>query len=208
MTELSPQDLRRLADICTGELASFPENGWDLPVPGLEWTAMQTLRHLTNVPIHYASHLATRATSPTPFRLGSLVERSNGCAAGPATTIAALRAFCFILADVVAATPAGTRAFHQAGMADSSGYIAMACDELLIHTDDILRSAASRFEPPRDLVAPVLARLFPWGPTEIDPWLALRWSNGREELPAPHGSLGSGWFWHCAPLEEWDGRMP
>ncbi len=208
MDELSPADLRRLADLCAGELKSLPAGGWDEPVPGLDWSALETLEHLTRVPLHYASSLATRATSPTLFRIGSLIERSDGSLAGPTSTIAALRAFYFILADVVAATPPGTRAHHVAGMADRSGFIAMACDELLIHTDDLLRSTGSRFRPPGDLVARVLARLFPWAPADIDPWRALRWANGREELPPPHGRLGPNWSWQCAPLEEWDGTSP
>jgi hypothetical protein len=208
VADLSPDDLRRLADLCARELASLPEDGWGAPVPGLEWSAYETLFHLMRVPLNYASHLATRAGSPIPFRIGSLIERSDGEPAGPATTIAAMRTFCYILADVVTAAPPGTRAFHQAGRADGSGFLAMACDELLIHTDDILRSAGSSFRPPAKLVARALARLFPWAPVDIDPWRALRWANGREELPPPRGRLGPDWSWQCAPLEEWDGTMP
>jgi hypothetical protein len=177
-------------------------------VPGLEWSAYETLFHLMRVPLNYASHLATRAGSPIPFRIGSLIERSDDSPAGPTTTIAAMRTFSYILADVVAASPPDARAFHQAGRADGSGFIAMACDELLIHTDDILRSAGAHVRPPEDLVAQVLARLFPWAPTDVDPWRALRWANGREELPPPRGRLGPNWSWHCAPLEEWNGIMP
>jgi Mycothiol maleylpyruvate isomerase N-terminal domain len=208
MAELAPDDLRQLADLCAQTLASLPEDGWESPVPGLEWSAYETLFHLMRVPLNYASHLATRAVSPIPFRIGSLVERSDGSPAGALTTIAAMRTFCFVLADVVEAAPPGTRAFHQAGRADRSGFIAMACDELLIHTDDILRSTESYFQPPEDPVARVLARLFPWAPTDVDPWKALRWANGREELRPPHGRLGPDWTWHCAPLEEWDRSVP
>jgi hypothetical protein len=118
-----------------------------------------------------------------------------------------MNAFARILADVAAAAPAEARAFHQAGMADRSGFLAMACDELLIHTDDILRSSGRSFDPPPDLVARVLARLFPWAPTGINPWIALRWANGREELPPPQGRLGPDWTWHCAPLNQWDGTI-
>lgn len=208
MVELAPDDLRHLADLCAHELASLDDADWDAPVPGLEWSAYETLFHLMRVPVNYASHLATRATTPTPFRIGSLIERADDSPAGPATTIAALRAFCLILADVVSAAPPDARAFHQAGRADRTGFLGMACDELLIHTDDILRSAGSSFQPPEELVARVLARLFPWAPTDVDPWKALRWANGREELPPSHGRLGPDWTWQCAPLNEWDGTVP
>jgi hypothetical protein len=95
----------------------------------------------------------------------------------------------------------------MAGMADRSGFLAMGCDEILIHTDDILRGLGSSFSPPPEIVSRVLARLFPWAPTNTDPWETLRWANGRADLgdlPNP----GPNWIWHCAPLEEWDGTIP
>ena len=61
------------------------------------------------------------------------------------------------------------------------------------------------FTPPDGLVRATLARLFPWA-TGADPWPALLWCNGRVGLP---GLARQGrWAWHCAPLEEWDGRNP
>lgn len=208
MTDLlQPDDLCTTADLCARTLSSVSDPDWDSPVPGLEWSAAETLFHMARVPLNYAVHLSTRATGLSQFRVGSLVERSDGSPASPFTTIAAMRAFSWILADVVAAASPGTRAFHQAGMADRSGFLAMACDELLIHTDDILRSFGDRFDPPREPTARVLARLFPWAPTDVDPWLALRWANDRQELPPPHGRLGPTWVWHCAPLDEWDGTI-
>lgn len=205
---LKPDALRSTANYCAEALMAYADRDWDIPVPGLEWSARETLFHAARVPLNYAAHLATRATAPSVFRIGSLVERSDGSSAEPASVIAALRTFSWILADVVAAAPPGTRAFHQAGMADGSAFLAMAADELLIHSNDILRSFGARFHPPRDMPARVLARIFPWAPTDVDPWIALRWANGREELPPPYGRLGPDWIWHCAPLEEWDGTIP
>jgi hypothetical protein len=209
MTELlQPDDLRNTANFCAEELGSVADSNWDAPVPGLDWSARETLFHMARVPMNYAAHLATRASSLTTFRIGSLVERSDGSPAGAPSTIAAMRTFCWILADVVTAAPPGTRAFHQAGMADGPGFLAMTCDEMLIHTDDILRSFELSLDPPRNLIVRVLARLFPWAPADTNPWMALRWANGREELPPPHDRLGPDWIWHCAPLEEWDGTIP
>jgi hypothetical protein len=206
--ELHPDDLRLLADVCAEALTSVAGRDWSVGVPGLEWSALETATHLARVPLNYACHLATRATSPIPFRVGSLIERSDGSPASPATIIAAVRTLAWVLADVVSAAPAGTRAFHVAGMADRSGYVAMACDELLIHTDDILSAFGLHVEPPQDLVPLILARLFPWAPGGVDPWSALRWANGREDLPPPYGRLGPDWIWHCAPVQTWDGTIP
>jgi Mycothiol maleylpyruvate isomerase N-terminal domain len=205
---LHPDDLRNTADLCAETLSAVAGGDWDVPVPGLEWSAGETLFHMARVPLNYAAHLATRAGSPTSFRIGSLIERSDNSPAGPSTVIAAMRAFSWILADVATAAPPQTRAFHQAGMADRSGFLAMACDELIVHTDDIARSFGLSFDPPREPVARAVARLFPWAPADVEPWVALRWANGREGLPPPRGRLGPDWIWHCAPLEEWDGTIP
>lgn len=83
----------------------------------------------------------------------------------------------------------------------------MACDELLLHTDDAASSLGVAFEPPPDLPVAVLHRLFPWveGGGE-DPWTLLRWANGRIPLGA-RPQLRK-WRWHCAPLADWDGEVP
>jgi hypothetical protein len=51
-----------------------------------------------------------------------------------------------------------------------------------------------------------VARIFPWAPAEGDPWAALRWAAGRAALP-DRERLGPDWYWHCAPLAEWDGTI-
>ena len=51
-----------------------------------------------------------------------------------------------------------------------------------------------------------IRRLFPWAPTDVDPWSALRWATGRLDLPG-HGRLGPDWAWQAAPLSEWDGTL-
>ena len=61
------------------------------------------------------------------------------------------------------------------------------------HADELLSSA-------------VLTRLFPWAPTDGDPWSALLWATGRGELPGREPVTS--WRWHCAPLAEWDGTQP
>jgi hypothetical protein len=33
------------------------------------------------------------------------------------------------------------------------------------------------------------------------------WANGRRDLPDKE-RLGPDWAWHCAPLDEWDGKVP
>jgi hypothetical protein len=109
-----------------------------------------------------------------------------------------------VLAEVARAAPPGLRAFHPAGMADVCGWIAMGCEEILLHTDDIARGLRMLYRPTDNLSARILARLFPWAPADIDPWDSLRWATGRAALPERE-RLGPDWYWHCPPLSEWDG---
>jgi hypothetical protein len=46
-------------------------------------------------------------------------------------------------------------------MPDASGFAALACDEMLLHTNDIALGLGTTFDPSRDVCARVLARLFP-----------------------------------------------
>jgi hypothetical protein len=79
----------------------------------------------------------------------------------------------------------------------------MACDEMLIHTDDAAKGLGLRFVPDLELAGRVLARLFPWHDPGSDAWQALLWANGRIDLPGRQNQTG--WTWHCAPLADWDG---
>lgn len=92
-------------------------------------------------------------------------------------------------------------------MADASGFAALACDELLVHTSDIAAGLGVSFDPPREVCARVLGRLFPWAPRDQDPWEALRWANGHAPL-GERPRLAPEWVAHPAPLQEWDGVDP
>ena len=90
--------------------------------------------------------------------------------------------------------------------AGADGFLAMGCDEILVHGWDAVRGFGGKFAVPEDLARPVLRRLFPWAPTDAPPWPALLWANGRVDLPG-QPRQGPDWLWHCAPLEEWDGTV-
>jgi hypothetical protein len=105
-----------------------------------------------------------------------------------------------VLAEVVKAAPVEARAYHPWGMSDPSGFAAMSCDEIMVHTGDIVRGFGVPFAPPESLCRRVANRLFPWAPGEVDAWAALQWANGRLALPG-HARLEASWTWHCAPLE-------
>jgi hypothetical protein len=124
----------------------------------------------------------------------------------PAELVRTIGTFATVLARVTDASPPGARGWHPFGLADASGFAAMACDEFLVHTDNVARGLEVPFAPPRALARATLERLFPWAPADADPWAALLWANGRIDLPGQPRQVD--WRWHCAPLEEWDGLNP
>jgi hypothetical protein len=189
------------AAACCETLAPVVGFDWSVPAGNLEWDCRRTLEHIVEVPLFYARHLASGARERIPHGIGP----------DPAVPVADLLAsvvpMAAVLARVIEATPAGTRAFHPAAMADASGFAGMGCDEILVHTGDIAAGFHTPFSPPRDLCRKVLGRLFPWAPGEGDAWRVLLWANGRAEIPG-YPRLGPDWVWHCAPLDEWDGTVP
>lgn len=181
-------------------LAPVADRDWERRAGDLDWTCRRTLDHVVDALLLYSAHLARRATG----RLELVRDGDRG--ATVAGLLDAAGSAASILAAVVAEAGPQVRAFHPAGLADPSGFAAMGCDEVLIHTDDIARGLGAAFEPPADLCAAVLGRLFPWAPAGVDPWEGLRWANGRASLPG-HERLGPDWYWHCAPLDQWDGTV-
>jgi hypothetical protein len=116
-----------------------------------------------------------------------------------------------ILGQVIAAAGPDARGWHPFGVADRSGFAAMACDEILVHCFDIATGLGLPFAPLPVVPGAVARRIFPWTQDVVDgdDWQALLWANGR--APLRDRPPERDWLWHCAPLDEWDGeirRMP
>ena len=197
---VTPQDVRETASACRRALEPVADADWDSPAGDLEWSCRTTLGHLLSALLYYAINLTLRSAEPRPsgqadpsLPVAELLDAVEGRAA--------------LLAAVCAAAPPEARGAHAWGMADASGFAALACDELLLHTSDIAAGLGVRFDPPRELCARVLGRLFPWAPRDPDSWEALRWANGRASL-GERPRLAPDWVTHPAPLQEWDGLDP
>jgi hypothetical protein len=198
MDEPKPHDLRRSVDLVADTLLPHADADWSAPAGDLEWTCRRTLNHLIDVLLFYAGHLSRLA----PERRGHV--RDGDEKGSIERLLEALVSSGHILARVVEATPAGGRAYHSFGLADGSGFVAMACDESLVHANDIASGLGVVLQPPEGICERVTARLFPWAPEHDDAWARLLWCNGRTALP-DHDRLGPEWGWWCAPLAEWDG---
>lgn len=193
--------MRAAASTAVATLTTALDRDWSTRAGSLEWTCRRTLDHVPDALCFYSVHLARRARERVPFVRDGAPDRVT-----VAELLGALEGAAGILAALVDTSPPGTRAFHPAGMADPEGFAAMGCDEILVHTADIAGGMAIEWAPPADLAARVVARLFPWVETGEDPWTTLLWANGRVAA-AGRERLAPDWWWHCAPLPEWDGRI-
>jgi uncharacterized protein (TIGR03083 family) len=193
-------DVLAAGGTCHDFLVQAADADWGVPVPGLDFTVTSVVAHAANGPLWYALDLWSGPSDEAAFDLKVLVDASN------AALLVSLRSAARVCAASIDTASPETRGFHPAGAADASGFAAMACDELLIHTDDAARGLRLQFSPDPDLAGRVLRRLFPWHDPGDDPWQTLLWANGRVQLPGRPSQQG--WIWHCAPLADWDGNPP
>jgi hypothetical protein len=192
-------DQLRAADAAVRELFDrVPDGAAAVPLLGTDVTGVAA--HITSCLTWYAADLVAGPVEVTAF---DLVRRPD---ADLAEVLAQLRAGAEVLARVVDASGPAERGAHDWGLADASGFAAMGCAEMLLHSGDVAEGRGLDWRPPDALTTAVRARLFPWAPADADPWAALLWATGRGELPGREPVTS--WRWHCAPLEEWDGTQP
>jgi uncharacterized protein (TIGR03083 family) len=193
-------DVLEAAGVCQALLGAAVDRDWTRGIPGLDWTVAEAVSHIAEGTLWYATDLAAGVERQDTMELRVPPDKPN------AELVRAVGTSAAVLAGVIDATPPGARGWHPFGLADASGFAAMGCDELLVHTDDAARGLGVPFAPPAGLAKATLERLFPWAPAGPGPWPALLWANGRVALPG-HPRQAR-WRWHCAPLEEWDGLNP
>ena len=197
MSELRPDDARAAVAAAAGALRPHLAGDWSVKAGDLDWDCRTTLAHAGGALIWYAANLATQSTGSVGIADFDPSEEIK-------LLVSTLGASGEILARVVEASPPGARGYHGAGMADATGYLAMGCDETLVHAYDVCAGFGAAFEAPAEIADRVVSRIFPWAPAHADPWERLLWCNGRIALPS-EDRLGPEWGWWCAPLDEWDG---
>ncbi|WP_231921211.1 maleylpyruvate isomerase mycothiol-dependent enzyme family protein [Micromonospora auratinigra] len=168
---------------------------WSVRAGDLEWDCWHTAEHLGDCLLSFAGQLVARPGD----RFVRFMATADQDAA-PAEMLEFVEVAGRLLAAAVRMTSSDVRAFHPAGLSDPAGFAAMGCVETLLHGEDIARGLGRSLDPPRDVCARILARLFPQAAHEVtgvDPWAALRWCTGRIELPGR--TRLSEWQWHAAP---------
>jgi hypothetical protein len=198
-------DVRAAVGAVTDMLSAAPRSAppWQRRAGQLRWPCRNTLAHVVDCLNWYAANLARRSTSD--------VESPDVApTVKPRRLVDGLGSAGAILAATVTAAGPDDRGWHPFGIADRSGFAAMGCDEVLVHGFDLAAGLGRPgrplpFDAPADLAGRVVRRLFPWAPSDADPWSTLLWANGRVALGDRPPETR--WLWHCAPLAEWGGRI-
>lgn len=151
---MNATDVLAAAAQCERCLAGAVDTDWGARIPDMEWSVAQTVAHAANVLLWYGFDLSTGGAEVDTLEVRVKPEGA------PAQLIATLVAAARVVAGAIAASPPSRRGFHPLGQTDPSGFAAMSCDELLIHTDDAGRGLGLAFAPDPTLCAGVLARLF------------------------------------------------
>ncbi|MFA1544884.1 maleylpyruvate isomerase N-terminal domain-containing protein [Actinomadura chokoriensis] len=203
---VTADDLELAVQLAISVLRTAPPDAWDAKAGSLEWTCWETVEHLSDDLFAYAAQLSPKtppADGDIPFVWQS--RRPSGPAnvihanreAGPEGLLQVLDACGGLLLAMVRTVPPDVRAHHVFGTADAEGYAAMGIVETLVHTHDLADGLGLSWDPPADLCARALRRLFPDAPHDTAPWPTLLWATGRKDLPG-HPRKTS-WRWHAAP---------
>jgi hypothetical protein len=199
-------DLDTAVALVRDAFADVPDAEWDTPAWALDWTCWETVEHMADDLFAYAAQIApARPPQDTHVPISWRKLRPEGpgsaifCdrAAGTAGLLQVLEVCGAFLSAIVRTAPPQRRSHHIFGVSDPEGFAAMGVVELLAHGYDVARGLGRDWEPPADLCARVLARLFPGVPTDADGWSTLRWATGRGELPG-HPAREN-WRWDGTP---------
>ncbi len=159
------------------------------------WDAWHTAEHLGDTLTSFAAQLVAR---PTTRFVRFLSTADEDASAGEVLEVALTGAG--ILGAALRQSGPDVRAYHPSGLADPEGFAGMGCVEVLVHGEDVARGLGVAVDPPRDVCARVLARMFPDVAPSVareDPWDALLWATHRLDLP---GHLPRpDWQWQAAP---------
>lgn len=191
--------LQQCARAGTAFLSRTLDLDWDRPIPDMTWSVREVVAHISEVLLWYSTDLSADKNEL------STMEVKVRPTDDPAELLRTVTVFSSMLGYVVDGVPPGHRGWHADGVADSTGFAAMGCDEILVHTYDAARGLGLEFEPLEVLSRAVLRRLFPWAPRDTDTWQTLLWANGRTELADRPRQVR--WHRHPAPLSEWSGKV-
>ena len=140
---------------------------WTRQAAHVDWTVAKTVAHIAESLLWYATDMAAGPAELSSMDMTVPFDKS------PAELLRTLRTFAVVLARVLDAAEPEDRGWHPFGLPDASGFAGSACDEIVIHTADAAARLGVDFAPSGDLAEAILRRMFPWAPTDTDPWQTL-----------------------------------
>jgi hypothetical protein len=151
---------------------------WSVRAGDLEWSVDRTIAHMTGAVGKYAFYLSSRSTRHVAVRVWPAddatrqerLEAIEGCAAA--------------LAGVAATALPDAFGFHVTGMRNAGEFVAMACEELLVHTYDVTCGLELPYEPPEELCRLVIEHCYPGQDVQHPVWPFLVWLSGRRHPAA------------------------
>lgn len=196
-------DVRDTVRDVVDRLSLVPDDGWERPAAGLDWSCRETVAHMMDDLGGYAMQLSGERGHGDSYV--PLVEGIRPRADGPSFLFwpeedGGTRAICEsldavggLLVAVVAAAPADRIGWHPYGNPDATGLAAMGIAETTLHTRDILTAHGIDYRPDDAIVARVLDRIFPAAARTGDAWHDLLAATGR--TPETKGIT---WRWDSA----------
>lgn len=140
--ELGPGDLIAAAALVREALEPVADRDWTVTAGPLEWDVADTVSHMIGSAGKYTLYLASRSDRFIAVRLDRWPDATN------AEVLDSIEPVAAGLVAVAGATPPQVRAFHLTGPSSPADFLARACVEFLVHTDDALAGFGRPFSPP------------------------------------------------------------
>lgn len=188
-------DIDAASAALSAALGPAVDRDWTAATGTGDLNALRTAEHLGDCLMSYGAQLVAGRTDDYVRFEAALLS-----AATPAQALEFAVTGAGLLAAAVATADPEVRAFHPCGVSDPEGFAGMGVVEVLVHGEDMARGLGVKLEPPPDVCARVLARMFPEVTVDAEPWTALLWATNRVELPGLPNRAG--WRWRGTPLRD------
>lgn len=145
-------DVRAAAAAASDFLASRADEPWSVTAPAIGRSVAHVVAHVCESLLWYSADLWAGTSELNTVDLA--VRPSTP----PGELIRTLSTYASVLAGSIDAAPPHLRGFHPAGSPDPSGFAAMACAEILVHTADAAEGLGAEFTAPAALSQAVVSR--------------------------------------------------
>jgi hypothetical protein len=191
---IRPDCVDAAAAVSVAALLPGHDADWSVLAGELEWSVDRTIAHMTGAPAKYAFYLSSRSSRYVAVRVWPEADATRQ------ERLAAIQACAAALAGVAATAPRDAVGFHVSGMCTAAQFLAMACEELLVHTYDVTRGLGLPYEPPEDLCRLVIEHVYHGQDEQRPAWPHLVWLSGRRHPAAA--------AWGQPPTPEERSRIP